>query len=118
MSRIIGLMPLLGIDFDLEAVKTVKTRVQVGPLEWGKLRSGTLTVLRHKGDRRTYREIVDALLARNRKAKALDVTMLSKAFDSNFSIKPAVDLDSFSSCLPVACGSPPRYCPIADSEAA
>ena len=75
MSRIIGLMPLLGIDFDPEAVKT---RVQIGPLKWGNLRSGTLAVLRHRGDWMTYREIADALLARNRKAKALDVAQMSK----------------------------------------
>ena len=68
MSRIIGLMPLLGIDFDPEVVKTVKTRVQVGPLKWGNLRSGTSTILRHRGNWMTYQEIVDALLARNRKA--------------------------------------------------
>lgn len=78
MSRIIGLMPLLGIDFDPEDVKTVKTRVQVGPLKWGDLRSGTLTVLRHRGDWMTYREIADALLARNRKAATLDVPLMSK----------------------------------------
>ena len=78
MSRIIGLMPLLGIDFDPEAVTTVKTRVQVGPLKWGNLRSGTLTVLRHWGDWMTYRAIADALLARNRKAQALDVALMSK----------------------------------------
>ena len=77
MSRIIGLMPLLGIDFDPEAVKTVKTRVQVDPLKWGNLRSGTLTVLRHRGDWMTYREIADALLARNRKSQALDVALMS-----------------------------------------
>ena len=78
MSRIIGLMPLLGIDFDPEDVKTVKTRVQVGPLKWGDLRSGTLTVLRHRGDWMTYREIAEALLARNRKAQTLDVALMSK----------------------------------------
>ena len=79
MSRIIGLMPLLGIDFDPEAVTTVKTRVQVGPLKWGNLRSGTLTILRHRGDWMTYRQITEALLARNRKAKALDVALMSSA---------------------------------------
>ncbi len=78
MSRIIGLMRLLGIDFDPEVVKTVKTRVHVGPLKWGNLRSGTLTVLRHRGEWMTYREIADALLARNRKAKTLDIALMSK----------------------------------------
>ena len=76
MSRIIGLMPLLGIDFDPEAVKTVKTRVQAGPLKWGNLRSGTLAVLRHRGDWMTYREIAEALIARN--GKTLDVALMSK----------------------------------------
>ena len=78
MSRIIGLMPLLGIDFDPEAVTTVKTRVQVGPLKWGNLRNGTLTILRHRVDWMTYREIADALLARNRKTETLNVALMSK----------------------------------------
>ena len=99
MSRIIGLMPLLGIAFDPEAVTTVKTRVQVGPLKCGNLRSGTLTVLRHRGDWMTYREIAYALLARNRKTQALDVALMSKSFISSCRFKSAVFLELFSSCL-------------------
>jgi hypothetical protein len=78
MSRIVGLMPLLGVDFEPEAVKTVRTRVQIGPLDWGDLRSGTLTILRAKGDWMSYREIAQALLARNRKQTVLDVRTMSK----------------------------------------
>lgn len=78
MSRIIGLMPLLGVDFDPTVVKTVRTRIQVGPLDWGNLRTGTLTVLRAHGGWMSYREIAEALLARNRKQQTLDVAGMSR----------------------------------------
>jgi len=66
MHHIEALMPLLGVDFDPAALPTIRTRRQIGHLDWGGMRTGTLTVLRLHGGWMTYREIMDALLARNR----------------------------------------------------
>lgn len=66
MRCIEGLMPLLNVDFDPEAIKAVRTRVQIGPLEWGELRTGTLVVLKDNGGWMNAREIAEALLARRR----------------------------------------------------
>ena len=66
MRHIEALMPLLGVDFDPASLPTIRTRRQIGHLDWGSLRTGTLTVLRLHGGWLTYREIMDAVLARNR----------------------------------------------------
>ena len=66
MRCIEGLMPLLNVDFDPESIKAVRTRVQIGPLEWGELRTGTLVVLKDNGGWMNAREIAEALLARRR----------------------------------------------------
>lgn len=76
MGHVEGLMPLLGVDFDPSELKAVRTRVQVGPLDWGDLRSGSLAVLKGRGDWMTYREIAEALLARRQ--KDLDVPTMAK----------------------------------------
>ena len=76
MKHIEGLMPLLGVDFDPDLLKPLRTRVQIGPLDWGDLRSGSLAILKAHGDWMTYREIAEALLARRQ--VELDVPTLSK----------------------------------------
>jgi len=76
MKHIEGLMPLLGVDFDPDLLKPVRTRVQIGPLDWGDLRSGTLAVLKGHGDWMTYRGIAEALLSRRQ--KDLDVPNMAK----------------------------------------
>ena len=69
-------MPLLGVDFDPDLLKPVRTRVQIGPLDWGDLRSGTLAVLKGHGDWMTYRGIAEALLSRRQ--KDLDAPTMAK----------------------------------------
>lgn len=78
MRRIAGLMPLLGINFDPDAINATKTRIPDGPLDWGDLRTGTLVVLRARGDWMTYREIAEGLLERRTDPVALDVRTMSK----------------------------------------
>ena len=76
-KHIEGLMPLLGVDFVPDLLKPVRTRVQLGPLDWGNLRSGSLAILKAHGDWMTCREIAEALLARRQ--VVLDVPTLSKS---------------------------------------
>lgn len=66
MLHIEALMPLLGVDFDPASLPAIRTRQQIGHLDWGELRTGTLKVLRLNGGWMTYREIMETLLARNR----------------------------------------------------
>jgi hypothetical protein len=65
MAHIKGLMPLLGVDFDPKAIRTVRSREQVGPLSHGGMRGGTLAVLKRNGGWMTYREIMQAHLTRS-----------------------------------------------------
>lgn len=66
MSHIEALMPLLGVNFDARALKPIRTRPHIGPLDYGDLRAGALAQLRATGDWMTYPEIADGILAQNR----------------------------------------------------
>ena len=50
MAHIEALMPFLGVNYDPGALKPVRTRVLVGPLDFGDMRAGVLTQLRLRGD--------------------------------------------------------------------
>jgi len=62
MTHIAALMPLLGVSFDPRALKPVRTRVQIGPLAYGEVRSGILAALKSSRGWMTYPELADAIL--------------------------------------------------------
>ena len=66
MAHIEALMPFLGVNFDPTALKPVRTRVLVGPLDFGDMRAGVPAQLRVRGDWMTYVELVDPILAQHR----------------------------------------------------
>lgn len=66
MEHIAALMPFLGVDFAPDELKAVRTRVLVGPLDFGDLRSGVLAQLRARGEWMTYAEVADAILTQHR----------------------------------------------------
>lgn len=54
MGHIAALMPILEVDFDPSALKPVRTRIRVGPLKHGELRTSILAALRAGADWMTY----------------------------------------------------------------
>ena len=66
MGHIAALMPFLGVDFAPEALKPLRTRVQIGPLGYGDVRAGLLAQLRAHGGWMAYAEMADGILSQER----------------------------------------------------
>jgi hypothetical protein len=66
MGHIAALMPFLGVDFAPEALKPLRTRVQIGPLGYGDVRAGVLAQLRAHGGWMTYAEMADSIISQER----------------------------------------------------
>lgn len=62
MAHIRALLKMLGINFDSRRLKPRRTRIQVGPLDYGGMKRGMLRTLKRRGDWMTYTEIVDTLI--------------------------------------------------------
>jgi hypothetical protein len=64
MHHVTALLAILGVNFDSRRLKARKTRIQIGPLDYGGMRRGMLKALRTTGTWMSYSEIVDALVVR------------------------------------------------------
>lgn len=62
MHHIQALLELLRVDFDARRIKPRRSRVQMGPLDYGGMRRGILHALKAANAWMTYAEIVDALI--------------------------------------------------------
>lgn len=62
MHHIRALLELLRVDFDPRRIKPRRSRVQIGPLDYGGVRRGILRTLKAADAWMTYAEIVDALI--------------------------------------------------------
>ena len=66
MGHIRALLTMLGVNFDSRRVRPRKTRIQIGPLDYGGMKRGILKTLKNRGAWMTYTEIVDALAHEHR----------------------------------------------------
>jgi len=64
IGHIAALMPILDVNFDPSALKPVRTRIRIGPLKHGELRTSILAALRAGVDWMTYPQIATAVLER------------------------------------------------------
>jgi hypothetical protein len=62
MRHVRALLKLLRVDFDPRRIKPRRSRVQIGPLDYGGVRRGILRALKAANAWLTYAEIVDALI--------------------------------------------------------
>ena len=62
MAHIRALLKMLGTNFDSGRLKPRRTRIQVGPLDYGGMKRGMLRTLKRRGDWMTYTEFVDTLI--------------------------------------------------------
>lgn len=62
MHHIRALLELLRVDFNPRRIKPRRSRVQIGPLDYGGVRRGILRALKAANVWMTYAEIVDALI--------------------------------------------------------
>lgn len=66
IKHIRALLTMLGVNFDSRRIRPRRTRIQIGPLEYGGMKRGFLKVLKHRGDWMTYAEVVDTLIREHR----------------------------------------------------
>lgn len=72
MEHVRALLKVLGTDFDSRRIKPRRTRIQVGPLDYGGMKRGMLRALKIRGDWMTYAEIVDTLVLEHRLNLSVD----------------------------------------------
>jgi hypothetical protein len=65
MGHIRALLPILGVNFDSQQIRPRRTRIQIGPLDYGGMKRGILKTLKDR-DWMTYTEIVDKLIREHR----------------------------------------------------
>ncbi len=63
MDHITDFMPLLNVRFVPSAIKPVRTRLQVTPMDYSDLKGGILSALKRTRAWMTYAEVADAVLA-------------------------------------------------------
>lgn len=66
MAHIRALLTMLGVNFDSRRIRARRTRIQIGPLDYGGMKRGILKTLKNRGDWMTYAEIVDSLVREHR----------------------------------------------------
>ena len=66
MGHIRALLPILGVNFDSRQIRPRRTRIQIGPLDYGGMKRGILKTLKDRGEWMTYTEIVDTLVREQR----------------------------------------------------
>lgn len=65
MEHIAALMPFLGVNFDPAALRPVRSRLMIGPLDFGELRANILQQLKSSDDWMSYPELADSILAKH-----------------------------------------------------
>jgi hypothetical protein len=66
MGHIRALLTMLGVHFESRRIRPRKTRIQIGPLDYGGMKRGILKTLKSRGDWMTYTEVVDTLIREHR----------------------------------------------------